>query len=151
MVPYGIPIKRQIMTWTTIPRCICVRWFQFWIPNCHLYYTIAVINPFSTDVPLVYPLKTSENWRFWCFQGVYISNIGLKWVNLIFENRVQCKYELPQMQPNPANIYLFKVNDTNIRKSCEICSKLTISKPEQCHWRRSDVFLLNFEHISSLF
>ena len=22
------------------------------------------INPFSTNVPLLYPLKTSENWRF---------------------------------------------------------------------------------------
>ena len=26
----------------------------------------------------------------------------------------------------PANIYLFKVNNRNTRKSCEICSKLTI-------------------------
>ena len=27
---------------------------------------------------------------------------------------------------NPANIYLFKVNNKNTRKRCEICSKLTI-------------------------
>ena len=27
---------------------------------------------------------------------------------------------------NPANIYLFKINKKNTRKSCEICSKLTI-------------------------
>ena len=25
----------------------------------------------------------------------------------------------------PANIYLFKVNSTNTRKKCEICSKVT--------------------------
>ena len=31
----------------------------------------------------------------------------------------------------PANIYLFKVNNKNIRKRCEICSKLTIKTPEK--------------------
>ena len=32
---------------------------------------------------------------------------------------------------NPANIYLFKVNNRNTRNRCEICSKLTIKTPEQ--------------------
>ena len=32
-----------------------------------------------------------------------------------------------------ANIYLFKVNNRNGRKSCEICSKSTIITPEQRH------------------
>ena len=31
----------------------------------------------------------------------------------------------------PANTYLFKVGNRNTRKSCEICSKLTIKKPER--------------------
>ena len=31
----------------------------------------------------------------------------------------------------PANIYLFKVNNRNIRKMCEICPKLTIETPER--------------------
>ena len=30
----------------------------------------------------------------------------------------------------PANIYLFKINNRNSRKRCEICSKLTIKTPE---------------------
>ena len=47
---------------------------------------------------------------------------------------------------NPANIYLFKFDNRNIRKMCEICSKLTIKTPG-----RSDVFIINFEHISHLF
>ena len=51
----------------------------------------------------------------------------------------------------PANIYLFKVNDRNTRNRCKICSKLTIKTPEQRHWRRYDVFIANFEHISYLF
>ena len=29
-----------------------------------------------------------------------------------------------------ANIYLFKANDRNIGKRCEVCSKLTIKTPE---------------------
>ena len=30
-----------------------------------------------------------------------------------------------------ANIFLFKVNNRNTRKRCEICSKLTIKTPER--------------------
>ena len=29
----------------------------------------------------------------------------------------------------PVNIYLLKINNGNIRKKCEICSKLTIKTP----------------------
>ena len=47
----------------------------------------------------------------------------------------------------PAGIYLFKVKNRNTRTMCEICSKLTIKTPEQCHWRRSGVFIVNFEHV----
>ena len=41
---------------------------------------------------------------------------------------------------NSANIYLFKVNNRNTRKRCDICSKLTIKTSERRHRRRSDVF-----------
>ena len=50
----------------------------------------------------------------------------------------------------PAGIYLFKVNNRNTRTRCEICSKLTINTPELRQWRRSGVFIVNFEHISHL-
>ena len=50
-----------------------------------------------------------------------------------------------------ANIYLSIVNNRNTRKRCEIYLKLTIKIPERRHWRRSDVFIVNFEHISLLF
>ena len=33
-----------------------------------------------------------------------------------------------------AGIYLFKVNNGNIKKRCEICSKLTIKTPNQIQW-----------------
>ena len=48
-------------------------------------------------------------------------------------------------------IYLLKVNDRNTRKKCEICLKLTTKTLEQCRWRHSGVFIVNFEHISRLF
>ena len=52
---------------------------------------------------------------------------------------------------NPANIYMFKFNNRNTRKRCEICSKVTIKIPEWCQCYRSGVFIVNFEHISHLF
>ena len=46
---------------------------------------------------------------------------------------------------------LFKINSNNTRKTCEICSKLTIKTPEQCQWHPSGVFIVNFEYTSHLF
>ena len=50
----------------------------------------------------------------------------------------------------PAGIYLLKVNNRNTRTRCEIWSKLTIKIPERRQWRRSGIFIVNFEHISHL-
>ena len=51
---------------------------------------------------------------------------------------------------------MFKVNNKDTRTTpmaymaCEICSKLTIKIPERRQWRRSGIFIVNFEHISQL-
>ena len=60
--------------------------------------------------------------------------------------------ELIHLKPlsQPAFIYLLKVDNRNTRTRCEICSKLTIKIPERRQWRRSGVFIVNFEHISHL-
>ena len=50
----------------------------------------------------------------------------------------------------PVGIYLFNDNNRNTRTRCEICSMLTMKTPERCQWRRSGVFILNFELISHL-
>ena len=50
-----------------------------------------------------------------------------------------------------ANIYLLKFNNKNTRNRSEICSELAIKIPEGRHWRRSGVFIVNFEHISHRF
>ena len=45
---------------------------------------------------------------------------------------------------------MFKVNNKKTKTRCKICPKLTIKTPGQRHWRRSGVFIVNFEHISHL-
>ena len=56
----------------------------------------------------------------------------------------------PSCRNYPAGIYLFKVDSRNTRTMCEVCSKLTIKTPERRHWRRSGVFIVNFEQISHI-
>ena len=49
---------------------------------------------------------------------------------------------IPQ-QKLPASIYLFNVNNKDIRKRCEIVKYV--------NWHRSGIFIVNFEHILQLF
>ena len=51
---------------------------------------------------------------------------------------------------DPAGICMFKVNKRNTRTRCKICSKLTTKISERRQWRRSGIFIVNFEHISHL-
>ena len=51
---------------------------------------------------------------------------------------------------DPAGNYFFRVNNRNTRTRREICSRLTIKIPELRYWRRSGIFIVNFEHISHL-
>ena len=50
----------------------------------------------------------------------------------------------------PTNIYLFKVNNRNIGKRCEICSRLTIKTPERRHWHHwhSSVSIVDLEQVN---
>ena len=52
------------------------------------YFIVTIINgkyrvnPFISNTPFFYPLKTSESLAvFWCFQGVEKGCIGNEWVN----------------------------------------------------------------------
>ena len=42
------------------------------------------------------------------------------------------------------------LNNRNTRTRCEISSELILKTPERRHWRRSVVFIVNFEHIPHL-
>ena len=45
---------------------------------------------------------------------------------------------------------MFKVNNRNNSTRCEICSELTIKTLKRRQYRRSPVFIVNFENISHL-
>ena len=49
----------------------------------------------------------------------------------------------------PAGIYLVKVNNRNPSARCEIYSKLTIKTTDWRHWQHSDIFIVNFEHVTA--
>ena len=55
--------------------------------------------------------------------------------------------QLPGKGLDPADYYMFKVNNKDTRARCTICSELTIKTPERSHWRRYGVFIVNFERI----
>ena len=50
----------------------------------------------------------------------------------------------------PGCIQLLNVNNWNTRAKCKICSELTIKTPDWRQWHRSDIFIVNVEHISHL-
>ena len=60
------------------------------------------------------------------------------------------KYSVNIASNTPAGNFMFNVNNRNIKTSCEICSKLTLKIQERRHWRRSGIFIVNFEQISHL-
>ena len=97
---------------------------------------ISSIDLFQSNVSFLYPPQNIRKLvLFWYLQGVLKRSISLKWFNI------------STVDTNLVKIYLFKVINTNTRKSCELCSKLSIKTPE-C---RSGVFVVNFEHSSQLF
>ena len=51
---------------------------------------------------------------------------------------------------HPAGNYMSKVNNRNTRTRPERCTKFTIKTKEHGKWRRSGVFIVNFEHNSHL-
>ena len=119
-----------------------------------------VFNPFLTNVPISFPLKTPGNlWFSGIFSRYKVGNIDQKWIketkfrDMLFhifrsEDGRNFSRSLGSLSGFPAEIYLFKVNNVNTRTMCEIFSKLTIKTSERRHWRRSAFFIVNFEQIS---
>ena len=64
----------------------------------------------------------------------YFSNgsQSIKRVDIYFNNEAVLNFaKLINLNSIPVNIYLFKVNNKNTRKRCEMCLKFTIKTPEQ--------------------
>ena len=80
--------------------------------------------------------------KLWWFNKAKIKTVKNKFIS---------KFQISENYRKPANIYLFKVDNRNTRKRCEICSKLTIKIPE---WLTLNIFhtcstvsVVNFEHV----
>ena len=78
----------------------------------------AKINPFFSNAPFVYPMKTLENRKVSFLTATQTGN------------------------------YMFKVNNRNTRASCKICSRLTKKTPKQHQWHCSSVFIVDLKHFS---
>ena len=74
-------------------------------------------------------------------------NYSCGWSPKIERLTEKSSYLLSELPALPAGIYLPKVSNESIRTRCKICWKLTIKAPAR---RRSDVFIVKFEHISHL-
>ena len=61
-----------------------------------------------------------------CFP--FCSNCSILLESIDWEER---SYEMTQAWSNPTGIYVLKVNNRNIKTRSEICSKVTIKKPER--------------------
>ena len=85
------------------------------------------------------PVKKCGVKKTFSFIKTYVVKIILRIISI--------KYQISNIW-FPANIFSFEVNNRSPIKRCEICSKLTIKTLELRHWRRSGVFIVNFEHIS---
>ena len=74
------------------------------------------------------------------------TTLGLYTIPVLKVTRFVLRHNTQPAIPCP-----FKVNNRNTKTRCEICSKLIIKTPQRCHWRRSSVYFVNFEHVSHLF
>ena len=129
-----------------------LRSFRWSLLEIYVLKRASVISQRPTIITVKFFAK-EQTFYFWLFDEIPCLNISpLSYGTIEFiELNCSCKHIKTKLEiANPAGIYLLKVNNRNTRTRCEICSKLTINTPERRHWRRSGVFIVNFEHISHL-
>ena len=98
------------------------------------------LNPcFTQDTELWYPILSNKE-RTLLFFPYPFTKLSLE-TNLKNEKTV-LSFSIAVV------IYLPKVNNRNTRTMWEISLRLTIKTPERRRWRRSSVFIVNFEQIS---
>ena len=74
----------------------------------------------------------------------------VQWIVILFENWVHSE-QVSIVVTVTRQTYLFKINNKNIRKRCEIWLKLTIKPFKRRQRRRSGVSTVNFQHILHFF
>ena len=63
----------------------------------HVYSFLDYFNLFVPNAPFFYPLKTSENRKIFCFQGVEKRSIGNKWVKFLMQACIFCLIVIVKM------------------------------------------------------
>ena len=90
----------------------------------------------SKGFELVFKTDESKNKVEAISRGVFKNFAKFKGKTQAFKHKAR----VTSFPNNPTDFYLFKLNNRNIRKSCEKCSKLTIKSPE----RLSELVLVSF-------
>ena len=72
-------------------------------------------------------LKSSEN-TFWFQWHLFVDSSKIQ--SFLLKMLIITGTKMISTTVNPANIYLFKVNNRNNRKRCDICLKLTTKTPD---------------------
>ena len=80
---------------------------------------------------------------------VLLKQLACSWCMFLFLPAVYYIVNTQEIQL-PSRHLLAQSYNRNTKATCEICSKLTINTPERRYWRRSGVFIVNFEHISNI-
>ena len=93
---------------------------------------------------------------FWCLYSSFWTNFTIFSSSFIveFQQENVCRIgpvyviQIGSSRQFPVNIYLFKGNNRNTRKTCEICSKSTIKTPERTYFAPfSSVSIVDFERV----
>ena len=102
------------------------------------------------EMPTCFQYYAHHNFRFCFHSPILIKSVHSLplWVPTSF---LITSFPIHSSTNVPANIYLLRVNNWNIRTRYEIGSNSTIKKPERGHWPHFGVFVVNFEHILHLF
>ena len=100
----------------------------------HVKYYVRKQSKMSTFHGYVHMRYWSQSWHLFSHSIMVLKTMKLLVILL---------------QVNPAGNYMFKVNNRNTRKRCEICLKLTIKTPERRFTPFSTVSIVNFEQVNA--
>ena len=109
---------------------------------CRILFSEGV-NPFYAIVSFLFPLKTSDNQFFKLYKWYQIAQ------SITYKNYNNFKIRNPSFNGTKLIVTCSK-SIIEILPKDVICSKLIIFTPERHQWRRSAVFIVNFEHILHL-
>ena len=116
-------------------------WEHFWMVTSEriINWTLKTTPIVIIDFYCLHKTIFSLIWGSWVFYSFSWSFYSCHWRTTFTYRRIKttngCYYKLPNVYHTPASIYLLKVNNRNIRKSRETCSKFTVKTPEQRQWR----------------